>query len=31
VLLAQHVELLIWHRHKARQRKMSPRHVRISP
>jgi hypothetical protein len=31
ILLAQHVELLIWHGHKARQRKLSRRHVSISP
>jgi hypothetical protein len=31
VLLAQHFKLLIWHGHKARQIKMSRRHVSISP
>jgi hypothetical protein len=31
ILLAQHVELLIWHGHKARQGKLSRRHVSISP
>jgi hypothetical protein len=31
VLRAQHVELLIWHGHKARQREFSRRHVSISP
>jgi hypothetical protein len=31
VLLAQHVKLLIWHGHKTRQRKMSQRHVSVSP
>jgi hypothetical protein len=31
ILLAQHIKLLIWNGHKARQRKMSLRHVSISP